>query len=172
MQLTGKQIVEKGIVTNVCITGIQQQGVDVRVSKIFRIVDGGGVIPVVGKTTLPNYEEIEPVPIKAQTGVNLMYFHLEPGYYEVQLMEGCNIINNAVLNFKTRSSLVRSGCIAHSGQFDAGFRTSNMGCFMHVIHPVNIQVGARIAQAIVNESYEVEKEDLYNGQWQGDKQRK
>jgi deoxycytidine triphosphate deaminase len=59
----------------------------------------------------------------------------------------------------------------HSGQFDAGFNTEKMGCFLQVNHPINIEKGARIAQAIVTESYEVMDEDLYNGQWQGDKQR-
>lgn len=172
MQLTGKQIVEKGIVTNVCSDGIQQQGVDVRLVKVFRIASGGGVVPEKGKTTLPAFEEVEAKPIKFSGGSEFMYFHLVPGYYEIELMEGCNIDSKSVLNFKTRSSLVRSGCIVHSGQFDAGFKTDNMGCFLQVMHPVNIQVGARIAQAVVNETYEVVKEHMYNGQWQGDKQRK
>ena len=46
-----------------------------------------------------------------------------------------------------------------------------MGAFLHVIRPITIERGARVAQAIVNESYEVEREDLYEGQWQNDKQR-
>ena len=171
MQLTGEQIVRNGIVTNVCNDGIQQQGVDVRIAKVFRIESGGGVVPEKGKTTLPKYEEVKPKLIKFTGGVEHLFFHLDPGYYEVELMEGCNIGNTYVLNFKTRSSLVRSGAIIHSGQFDGGFKTDKMGCFIHVIHPINIQLGARIAQAIVNETYEVSENHMYNGQWQGDKQR-
>ena len=68
-----------------------------------------------------------------------------------------------------RSSLVRCGAIVHSGQFDAGFKTDAMGCFLQVIRPLHIEEGARIAQAIVFESNDVE--NLYDGQWQGDKQR-
>ena len=49
--------------------------------------------------------------------------------------------------------------------------TKNMGAFLHVIRPITIERGARVAQAVVNESYEVEREDLYEGQWQNDKQR-
>ena len=171
MQLTGQQIAVRNIVTNVCKDGIQQQGVDVRIDKVYKVGDDEGLVPVVGKTIRPKYNEIIPEEITWGDGLMSNYFHLEPGWYEVELLEGCNISSTELLNFKTRSSLVRCGTIIHSGQFDAGFKTDKMGCFLHVIHPINIEKGARIAQAIVTESYEVEKEDMYNGQWQGDKQR-
>ena len=35
MQLTGKQIVERDILQNVCVNGIQQQGVEVRIDRGF-----------------------------------------------------------------------------------------------------------------------------------------
>lgn len=171
MQLTGQQIVARNIVTNVCEDGIQQQGVDVRIDKLYKVYSGEGLVPKIGKTCRPNYLEIYPEEVSWNEGVLSNYFHLEPGWYEVEMIEGCNLGSTELLNFKTRSSLVRCGAIIHSGQFDAGFKTDKMGCFLHVIHPINIERGARIAQAIVSESYEVEKEDLYNGQWQGDKQR-
>ena len=171
MQLTGKQIVNRGIVTNVCEDGIQQQGVDVRIDKVFKVIGQAGRVPTKGKTIRPNLMEIHTHSIKFGDEVQSPYFHLEPGWYEVELLEGCNIGNNELLNFKTRSSLVRCGAVVHSGQFDAGFNTEKMGCFLQVNHPINIQKEARIAQAIVTESYEVNNEDLYNGQWQGDKQR-
>lgn len=171
MQLTGQQIVCRNIVTNVCEDGIQQQGVDVRIDKVFRVIGDEGLVPVKGKTIRPDYMEIKSELTIWGNGIVSDYFHLEPGWYEVELLEGCNIGNTEVLNFKTRSSLVRCGAIVHSGQFDAGFNTEKMGCFLQVNHPINIEKGARIAQAIVIESYEVMDEDLYNGQWQGDKQR-
>ena len=37
MQLTGKQIVNKGIIYNVDEKGIQQQGVDVRIKRISKV---------------------------------------------------------------------------------------------------------------------------------------
>lgn len=167
MQLTGKQIVAENIVTNVGMDSVQQQGVDVRVENIYRIDDNssGGYIPVTGKTRRPKMKEID----VNETG---KYYYLPKGWYEVDLMEGCDINSNRVLNFKTRSSLVRCGAVVHSGQFDAGFATDKMGCFLHVIYPITIERGARIAQAIVHETYDVEENNLYNGQWQGDKQRK
>jgi deoxycytidine triphosphate deaminase len=47
-----------------------------------------------------------------------------------------------------------------------------MGAFLKVELPIIIEKGARVAQAIINETYTVDKEYLYDGQWQGDKQRK
>ena len=155
MQLTGKEILEKGIITGSCEEGLQQQGIDLRIKDI-KIVTGVGEIPSVGKTKLPMYDHYE-------------LGYIEPGYYEVTFEEGCKIPNNCSMHLKTRSSLVRCGAIIHSGQFDAGFETDSMGAFLHVIKHIRIEKGARIAQAIVFQSSEVE--NLYNGQWQNDKQR-
>lgn len=171
MQLTGEQIVVRGIVSNTCKDGIQQQGVDVRIDRVFKVYSGEGVVPAEGKTIRPNYVEIYPGEVNWNDEIRINYFHLEPGWYEIELMESCNIGSSELLNFKTRSSLVRCGATVHSGQFDAGFKTDKMGCFLQVNHPINIEKGARIAQAIVTESYEVNKNNLYDGQWQGDKQR-
>lgn len=162
MQLTGKQIIEKGIITNYCEKGVQQQGIDVRL-KSLRTMLNRGKVPAQSKTILPQYYKVE---FEEDNCVEL-----QPGYYEVEFEEACNIPNNMVLNYKTRSSLVRCGAIIHSGQFDAGFKTQNMGAFLHVIRPIILEKGARLAQAIVTESYPVDDENLYDGQWQNDKQR-
>lgn len=162
MQLTGQQVIELGILSNYCQEGIQQQGVDVRVAEI-REVYGVGTIPATGKTRAWPTRTVE----QSSPGC----YYLEPGYYEVVLMEGCNIPNNIEMDYKTRSSLVRCGATIHSGQFDAGFKTEAMGCFMHVRLPIIIHQGARIAQAVFNETYPVNDENLYDGQWQNDKQR-
>lgn len=167
MQLTGKQIVESGIVIGACDAGVQQQGVDVRLMKVSRVGEGIwdiGYVPAKGKTGTPNSNEVA----VTEDGT----WRLEPGYYELEFKEGCKIPSNAAMYFKTRSSLVRCGAIVHSGQFDAGFETEKMGAFLHVILPIEIEVGARVAQMIVNESYEVGLTELYDGQWQNDKQRK
>jgi deoxycytidine triphosphate deaminase len=121
-----------------------------------------GYIPAVGKTELPKFETVE-------QGDDDCWV-LEPGYYEVLLMEGVKVPNNAALRFHTRSSLVRNGILVHSGQFDAGFETKKAGCYMQVLRTTIIDRGARIAQAIVTETEPVE--NTYNGQFQNDKQRK
>lgn len=171
MQLTGKQIVENGIVFNYCEEGVQQQGLDVRLANVYEVYTGEwetGYIANKGKTLRPLRRKINPVVGQPD---EQELFILEPGYYEVDFMEGCKIPNNTTLGYKTRSSLVRCGAIVHSGQFDAGFQTEQMGAFLHVILPIKIEKGARIAQAVVLESYSVDDKDLYNGQWQNDKQR-
>lgn len=167
MVLTGKSIVSKGIVGNVSNDSIQQQGVDLRVSRIFK-VDSGGVIPKEGKTILPTRTEVFPESLWVEE--NPLY-NLTPGYYEVELMESCNIPKTAVLWIKGRSSVVRCGGRIDSGQFDGGFKTDNMGCYLEVINFLTIEQGARIAQAVVFESEPVDDEHLYNGQYQNDKQR-
>ncbi len=165
MQLTGKQIISNGIISNHCEEGVQQQGVDVRIDSISEVYDYG-IVPKVGKTTPCPTRQVKTIPANGGE-----MFVLSPGYYEITLMESCNIPDRYSLRYKTRSSLVRCGAIVHSGQFDAGFKTDAMGCFLEVLRPIRIEKGARIAQAIVYESYPVDEENLYNGQWQNDKQR-
>lgn len=168
MQLTGKQIVNQNIIGGVCPEGIQQQGVDVRVMDIKRVDTHNdtivGYIPAKGKTHLPIQKDIE----LCQDG---LFWELVPGYYEVTFEESCKIPANCAMYFKTRSSLVRCGAEIRSGQFDGGFETEKMGAFLKVELPIRIEVGARVAQAIVTETYPVDAENLYNGQWQNDNQR-
>ena len=169
MQLTGKQIVERGILQNVCVNGIQQQGIDVRVIDIKRVDACDnlcGFIPATGKTLTPVV-----TPINLQQNYNSTFWELAPGYYEVTFEEGCQIPADCAMYFKTRSSLVRCGAEIRSGQFDGGFETDHMGAFLKVELPIKIEKGARVAQAIINETYPVEKEYLYDGQWQRDNQR-
>jgi deoxycytidine triphosphate deaminase len=166
MQLTGKQIVEEGIITNLTEKAIQQQGVDIRID-IIRNVEGMGRIPKEGKTILPVYKEIQP--IKDEAGEHWTLF---PGYYEIQFVEGCKIPSNRVMTIIQRSSLLRNGVIIRSSQYDAGFETEHMGTFMVVNNPVIIEKGARIAQTIILETADVDEDKLYNGQWQRDNQRK
>ena len=163
MQLTGKQITGKQIIYNYSEEGVQQQGVDLRVKEIRKVNEKmSGYVPREGKTKIPTSDTIELFDDA---------YVLKPGYYEVTFEEGCSIPNNATLQIKTRSSLVRCGAICHSGQFDGGFHTENVGCFLHVILPISMAKGARLAQALVFESYEVDDDKMYNGQWQNDKQR-
>lgn len=177
MQLTGKQIVENKIIYGNEEAGVQQQGIDVRVKYISKVEakpglfssnDGTGLIPLVGKTVTPRTSCHCPTYDKER---DVNYWYLPVGYYEVEFYEGCKIPANCAMYFKTRSSLVRCGAEVRSGQFDGGFETESMGAFLKVDLPIRIDVGARIAQAIVTETYPVDEENLYDGQWQNDQQR-
>lgn len=185
MQLTGKEIMEEGLVTNVVPEAIQQQGVDVRLMQVRRfghydhdgkfvkntLIDHAGVIPAHGKTKLPDSEEIQPQNIGHFKDDEIIGWKLEPGYYEVIFDEGCKMPNNRVMVLISRSSLVRCGAFIECGQFDAGFNTEHMGCFMYVAETIYIEQHARIAQLRFTTTAPVESEDMYNGQWQNDKQR-
>lgn len=163
--LTGKSIFDKGIVTNADEKNIQQVGVDLRVKKIFNLDTSIGIIPKEGKTQIPgiSYES-------RFDGNDIGTYHLSPGYYEVVFEEGCNVPSNVAVKPFTRSSLIRCGVMCDSGVFDPGFKTDNMGCFITVLREIYIEKGARLAQLLAFECDEVA--NLYDGQFQSDKQRK
>lgn len=160
--LNGKTLIERKIITgNISKENIQQHGVDLNLIEVEKI-EGVGTIPVLGKTQLPNYTSIQP----NDDG----FWELEPGVYSIIFEQGCNIPNDQMLLIRQRSSLLRSGGMVHSSVFDAGFSTDHIGTFMVIFHPLRIEVGARVAQIYNHKSTPVE--NLYDGQWQNDKQRK
>lgn len=171
MQLTGKEIVQEGIITNFDEeNAVQQQGIDLRILQINQF-DGRGFIPAKGKTHLPNYQSIPTEEVVCTDGRTAEIWDLAPGYYEVIFMEGCKTPINRVFDLKSRSSVVRCGAQIVCGQFDGGFHTNNIGCFLRVHNPkgIIIEKGARLAQVRVHQSQDVD--NPYNGQFQDDKQR-
>jgi deoxycytidine triphosphate deaminase len=120
-----------------------------------------GTIPIKGKTILPTYEEVLPID---------GFWHLTPDTYNITFDQGCNIPNDQMLLIRQRSSLLRCGGQLHSSIFDAGFFTDHISTFMNITKPINIEVGARVAQ-IYNHATDT-VENLYAGQFQNDIQRK
>lgn len=168
--LNGRQIVEQGIITNVLDPEcIQQVGVDLQVIAIKKIL-GGGIVPKVGKTQLPNYEEIDLD--ESIEGEEIKGWFLDQGAYDITLKQGCKIPNNQRLQIVQRSSLLRNGTILASSMFDPGFETEQMGTVIIVNAPIFIEFEARVGQAYVTEVNQVKEDDLYNGQFQKDQQRK
>ena len=94
---------------------------------------------------------------------------IDPGTYDVMCNEGCDIAANRTAMVRQRSSLLRNGAIIASSIFDPGFRTNNIGTVMIVTERIFIERDARIAQMYFHENNEGE---LYDGQFQNDKQRK
>lgn len=168
--LNSREILEQKIINGpIDEDMIAQVGIDLRVIEIKRVF-GGGVIPQNGKTKLGRKETV-----KRQDGkqINLQnaVWVLQPGAYDVTLEQGCDIPSDKVLLIRQRSSLLRNGTILHSSVFDPGFKTKNIGTVMIVNNPIAIEYRARIAQAYIHPCNEVAKEDLYDGQFQQDKQR-
>jgi deoxycytidine triphosphate deaminase len=103
--------------------------------------------------------------------INLDGYHgwlLYEGVYDITFNEGCKIPANRVAFIKQRSSLYRNGTIINSPVFDPGFETQFMGTLMFVHETIFIEENARVAQIYF---HECEAAELYNGQWQNDKQR-
>ncbi len=96
---------------------------------------------------------------------------LYEGAYDITFWEGCKIPANLVGFIRQRSSLLRNGAVMHSSVFDPGFETDNMGCILIVNCTIFIECDARVAQMYFHHCDEVAQENLYNGQWQNDKQR-
>jgi len=115
------------------------------------------------KTKLTTYQ---PYPIQNLDGINgwLLY----PNTYDITFNEGCKLPNNRVAFIKQRSSLYRNGAVINSPVFDPGFETEFLGTIMIVTRTIFIEENARVAQIYF---YECEPAELYNGQWQNDKQR-
>lgn len=157
--LNGKEIVTRGIVTNVPEENVAQHGVDLNLIKVERVI-GIGLIPEKGKTVLPEYQEVLPI--------NNVW-RLNPGTYNITFDQGCNIPNDVMLLIRQRSSLLRCGGQLHSSVFDAGYYCSTIGTFMTLNHPVDIEVGARVAQIYNHVTDPVE--NLYDGQYQGGSQK-
>jgi len=118
------------------------------------------------KTILNNYTPVKLTKIDGVEG-----WLLYPGSYDVTFHEGCKISPNKVGMIRQRSSLLRNGAIIASSIFDPGFETENMGTIMIVTATIFIEQDARVGQMYFHECDSVNKENLYNGQWQNDKQR-
>jgi deoxycytidine triphosphate deaminase len=173
MNLTGKQLVEKGIITGeIPAENVAQHGIDLNLIKVEKM-EGIGFIPKEGKTKLVTYIEMLPtdgVIKEEETLKDMRVWHLNPGSYSVTFSQGCKIPADKMLLIRQRSSLLRNGTFLHSSVFDAGFETEQIGTVIVVVHPIQIEVGARIAQIYAHNSDVVE--NLYDGQFQKDSQRK
>lgn len=160
MQLTGKEIIERQIVSNYDPeNAVQQQGIDLRLDKIWAL-SGIGKIPKEGKTMLPKrIYQIQTItdPDEGE------WYHLNPGYYEIELIEGISVPSDCAILLRSRSSLVRCGAEVTSGQFDAGFSTPKAGCYLKVHRETWIEKNARICQTLVYTSKPVT--NLYDGQY-------
>lgn len=115
------------------------------------------------KTVLAHYELLYPSNLDGHFG-----WLLHPGVYDITFHEGCDIPNNRTGFIKQRSSLYRNGAIINSPVFDPGFKTDNMGTFMYIMETLFIEKDARVAQMYFHENNTAE---MYDGQWQNDKQR-
>jgi hypothetical protein len=167
MILNAEQLLEQGLLNLDNAKGKPAQvGYDLSVKEINKV--GGSIGKVlVDKTELNTHTPVEKSNMDWRDG-----WLLYAGVYDVIMNEGCNIPSNRVALIRQRSSLMRNGAIITSSIFDPGFVTPNIGTYMVVLETIFIEQDARVAQVYFHECEPVASEQLYNGQWQNDKQRK
>lgn len=147
-----------------------QVGYDLSLKAVARIssIPGENGAVLKDQTLLATYYQL---PVQhtytGETGMCYGWF-LEPGAYDITFHEGCHIPANRTGMIRQRSSLLRNGTVIASSIFDPGFKTDNMGTVMIVNAPIFIEQDARVAQIYFHEN---EPGELYEGQWQADKQR-
>ena len=174
--LNAKQIVDEGLLLLEHTKGKPAQvGYDLSLKAVQKIgnkvsnspynINSSGKIGKVlkDKTELTTYTPIEPFSLDGVKG-----WLLYEGVYDITFNEGCNIPDNRVAFIKQRSSLYRNGAIINSPVFDPGFKTENMGTLLYVHETIFIEKDARVAQIYFHECGSAE---MYNGQWQNNKQR-
>lgn len=174
--LNAKQIVDEGLLLLETTQGKPAQvGYDLSLKAVQKVGNkiGGGVYNLskgskIGKvlkdkTELTTYTPLNATQLDGDTG-----WLLYEGIYDITFNEGCKIPDNRVAFIKQRSSLYRNGAIINSPVFDPGFETQNMGTLLYVHETIFIEKDARVAQIYFHECNGAE---LYNGQWQNDKQR-
>jgi deoxycytidine triphosphate deaminase len=171
--LNAEQILEQGLIKTELSKGKPAQvGYDLSAKSINAIgKDEFNSRPNIGmilkdKTILNNYTPVETKTIDGVEG-----WLLYPGAYDITFHEGCKIASNRIGMIRQRSSLLRNGAIIASSIFDPGFETDNMGTIMIVTATIFIEQDARVGQMYFHECDSVAEENLYNGQWQNDKQR-
>ena len=171
--LNAKQIVDEGLLLLEHTQGKPAQvGYDLSLKAVQKIGNriGGNMFRegkigkvLKSKTELTTYTPIESIKLDGDEG-----WLLHEGVYDITFNEGCKIPDNRVAFIKQRSSLYRNGAVINSPVFDPGFETEFMGTLLYVFEPLFIEKDARVAQIYFHECNGAE---LYNGQWQNDKQR-
>ena len=161
--LNAKEILDEGLIVLDNAKGKPAQvGYDLSVQSISFLRGGGEVLKE--KTIVNELIELETIDYDGREG-----WFLIPGTYDVTCNEGCAIAANRTAMVRQRSSLLRNGAIIASSIFDPGFKTDKVGTVMIVTKGIFIEKDARIAQMYFHENNEGE---LYDGQFQNDKQRK
>lgn len=169
--LNSNQILEENLIKLDNAKGKPAQvGYDLSIKQVNKVgnqVPNGKIGMVLKDQTLLNtHTPVKKINLEGKRG-----FLLYEGVYDIVMNEGCKIASNRVGLVRQRSSLMRNGAIITSSIFDPGFETDNIGTYMIVFETIFIEEDARVAQMYFHECTPVSEDQLYNGQWQNDKQR-
>ena len=167
--LNAQQILDEGLLKLEQTQGkAAQVGYDITLKQVNKVGFYGEGPNRIGKVLKDKTELTTYTPLQTTQVDGIEGWLLYEGVYDITFNEGCKIPDNRVAFIKQRSSLYRNGAIINSPVFDPGFETQNMGTLLYVYETLFIETDARVAQIYFHECNGAE---LYNGQWQGDKQR-
>jgi deoxycytidine triphosphate deaminase len=146
----------------------QQHGIDLtikEVRKVFYLKPQTGVY--IDRPTCPAEEKVIESTLNITDPEGSRGWNLPTGLYSIYFHQGIYVPPNTKANIIHRSSIARCGGQIYSGEYDAGFKTKNMGAFLVVHSPFFIEEGSRVAQIIFSRvENDGEMVVLYNGQFQ------
>lgn len=140
--------------TNVELTDIQPNAVDLRVDKIFHI---NFIKPfVLGEKDGKEFKEH-----RGSTEMKVDdegYWYLVPGAYEIVMENIIQVGDDEAGWVITRSTLNRNGLFITSGLYDSGYHGVMAGA-LHVTAPARIKKGSRVGQFLLFKSQSLKKYD-------------
>ena len=141
MIISGKHIVEMGIVTNLADPKcqIQPAGIDFTLGRLSTLKSAGVLDFDNTRRKLPEYEQVK---FDAEGKV-----HLKPGAYLVEFNETVKMPVNLMAMLQTRSSVFRSGATLIAGVLDPGYQ-GVCGALLQVWneHGISLYHNAKLAQ--------------------------
>lgn len=157
--LIGREIIEKGIVSNLkSITEqVQPAGVDLTLDEVETF--SSPFVLSEKSTELAKVEKLSPLEGK---------YELKPGAYKITYSETISIPSDAIGLVFPRSSLLRSGITVCTAVWDPGYRGKGSGLLL-ILNPSGAILwrGSRLAQLIVIKT--TKKPDFtYRGKYQNE----
>lgn len=167
MVLTGKQIIERGIVTDLVDAKVQEQicGVDLTVQKVEMFLEQGVI-------DFDNYHRFLPT-MREPTSVvwtdpDGEFYRLTPGCYMVTYNEVVHVPEDYRGSAKPRSSLLRMGCTMETAIWDPGYYGRSQSLLVvHNQFGLALRKNARVAQ-IEFVKLDEEASKIYEGIYQGE----
>jgi deoxycytidine triphosphate deaminase len=139
--------------TNIQDVDVQPNAVDLRLGKVFKILNNQFTLSEDEKIHRGG-REVEPT--------SEGWFNLDPGTYEVIMENDIKIADGEAGFVITRSTLNRNGIFLTSGLYDSGYHGLMAGA-MHVnVGPFSIKRGTRIGQFLL---FKAESLHAYDGSY-------
>ena len=139
--------------TNIQDGDIQPNAVDLRLGKVFKILDNDFFISNDHKVHRGS-EEIQP----NDEG----YYVLKPGSYEIVMENIIHVGENEAGWVITRSTLNRNGCFITSGLYDSGYHGVMAGVLHVTTGTARIKQGTRVGQYL---SFSAQTLKMYDGDY-------